>query len=144
MNKVKKYSSLNSLERRTYFKALFLFIWVRLILVILPFKKYATKLGEKDQETTDTLMPEWESYVVLVKDSIRRASRYNIVKPKCLAEAITAKKLLNKKQIPSTLYLGVAKDEKQKMIAHAWLRCGNIIVTGKQGMGKFTVVSKFA
>jgi len=30
----------------------------------------------------------------------------------------------------STLYLGVTYDEKKKMLAHAWLRCGDVFVTG--------------
>jgi hypothetical protein len=51
--------------------------------------------------------------------------------------------MLTRRQVVSTLYLGVAK-EKGTLIAHAWLRCGTDYVTGKRGMEKFTVVSTFA
>ena len=144
MNKVKKYFLLRPDEKSIFIKALMSLIWVKLILVVMPFKYYAKKLGEKDKETMNEPLVAEHDFIILVKDSVRRASRYNIIKPKCFTEAIVAKKLLNKKKIPSTLYLGVAKDKQQKMIAHAWLRCGNIIVTGKKGMERFTVVSKFA
>ncbi|MBI9036372.1 MAG: lasso peptide biosynthesis protein, partial [Bacteroidales bacterium] len=35
------------------------------------------------------------------------------------------------------------KDKDEQLKAHAWVRCGNIIVTGKKGMTKFTVVGTF-
>ena len=53
-------------------------------------------------------------------------------------------KMLERRQIESTLYLGTAKDESGKLIAHAWLRSGPFYITGAEGMEKFTVVSKFA
>ena len=44
-------------------------------------------------------------------------------------------------RIHSTLYLGVGKDEG-KMIAHAWLRCGQMYVTGGNG-SSYAMVAKF-
>jgi hypothetical protein len=42
------------------------------------------------------------------------------------------------------MYLGTAKDETGKLIAHAWLRSGPLFITGAEVMEQFTVVSKFA
>ena len=50
-------------------------------------------------------------------------------------------KLLKEAGIHSTLYLGVGKDEG-KMIAHAWLRCGQMYVTGGNG-SSYAMVAKF-
>ena len=60
---------------------------------------------------------------------------------KCLVRAMTARKLLKEAGIHSTLYLGVGKDEG-KMIAHAWLRCGQMYVTGGNG-SSYAMVAKF-
>jgi hypothetical protein len=38
----------------------------------------------------------------------------------------------------------VAKDNPQSLAAHAWLRCGPAIITGRLGYQRFTVVSTFA
>jgi len=46
--------------------------------------------------------------------------------------------------ISSTLYIGVGKDEERKLTAHAWLRCGPFIVTGKEEMKRFTPVAFFS
>jgi hypothetical protein len=51
--------------------------------------------------------------------------------------------MLDRRCIPSTLYLGVARDEKQNLIAHAWLQCGDVIITGKAEKDRFTTVSMF-
>ncbi len=61
-----------------------------------------------------------------------------------MVEAIIAQKMLKTLGHDTTIYFGVAKDDTKKLKAHAWLRCGNTIVTGKKGMNKFTVVSCFS
>jgi hypothetical protein len=53
-------------------------------------------------------------------------------------------KMLERRNIESTVYLGTAKDENGKLIAHAWLRSGSFILTGSEEMSRFVVVSKFA
>ena len=57
---------------------------------------------------------------------------------------MAAMKMLEKRGIESTLYLGMAKDETGALIAHAWLRSGPFYITGSEGMERFTVVGKFA
>ena len=60
---------------------------------------------------------------------------------KCLVRALTAQTLLKKKGIHTTMYLG-CKMEDGKMVAHAWIRCGKMYVTGGNGDG-YAVVDKF-
>lgn len=63
---------------------------------------------------------------------------------KCLVRALTAQRLLADKGIESTMYLGCRENENKKMIAHAWLRCGEMFVTGGNGEAEgFAVVEKF-
>ena len=66
-----------------------------------------------------------------------------VLESECLVKAIAGMKMLEKRNIESTMYLGVAKDEKG-LSAHAWLRSGWLYVSGSEGMEKFTVVEKFA
>ena len=41
--------------------------------------------------------------------------------------------MLERRKIESTLYLGTAKDEDGKMVAHAWLRSGPFTLLGRKG-----------
>ena len=53
----------------------------------------------------------------------------------CLDRALAAKKMLNRRGYPCTLYMGVMKNDKDEMVAHAWLRCGTRYVSGGRGNG---------
>jgi hypothetical protein len=48
----------------------------------------------------------------------------------CFPQAIAAHKLLRKYGYASTIHLGIDKAGDDELLAHAWLSCGEIIVTG--------------
>jgi hypothetical protein len=85
----------------------------------------------------------------IVRKAIKQASSYTPWESACLAQAFTARRMLQKRGLPGVFYLGVKKDvsggsENGKMKAHAWSQCGEVIVTGEKGAQGFTVVSVFA
>jgi len=47
------------------------------------------------------------------------------------------------RKLPSTIYFGLSKNEKDNLIAHAWLRLGSRIITGKHGHEQYTVVASY-
>jgi hypothetical protein len=110
----------------------------------IPFSKVAPKLGNHMEETTLELTGSNKKVLANISQAIHIMSRYTFWESQCLVKAIAAMKMLEKRQIESTLYLGTAKDESGELIAHAWLRSGPYYITGSEGMEKFTVVGKFA
>ena len=58
-----------------------------------------------------------------------------------LVRALAAQRLLCRRGLSSTLYLGCGMEEG-KMVAHAWLRFGEMYVTGGDG-GGYTTVARF-
>ncbi len=103
---------------------------------------YVKAFGEKGAEENDTDETEY-SFIRKVQLAVHRADSILPWKSKCLTEAVATKRLLEKFNLKSTLFLGVAKDERQKLIAHAWLKWGNRIISGERGYEKFTIVQKF-
>lgn len=117
---------------------------VRLLLLKMPFKKLQPYLGIPNEESSkDKLQQEYE-----VAEKIRwivdRVSDYTPWESKCLVQAIVAQYLLKKKHISTTLYLGVCRAESGELKAHAWLRCGEMIVTGEYYKAGYKEVSKFS
>ncbi|MGO4496755.1 lasso peptide biosynthesis B2 protein [Paenibacillus sp. 2RAB27] len=143
MNKVRVLISLDFKTKLLLFEALIYLGWAR-ILVILPFSKVAPSLGTPMQETSNMKLETNRITLREIASAIDLMSKYTFWESKCLVRAIAGMKMLHRRQIESTLYLGAAKDESMKMIAHAWLRSGHYYVTGKEGMERFTVVGKFA
>ncbi len=79
---------------------------------------------------------------VRVRWAVETAARHLPWKPVCLPQAVAAQRMLRRRGIPSTLYLGV--DPGRGYDAHAWVRAGKVVVTGGPRPDHFTVVSTFA
>ncbi|TFE22630.1 lasso peptide biosynthesis B2 protein [Cohnella luojiensis] len=116
--------------------------WAR-FLVWLPFAKIAPSLGSSMKETPH-ISNQQEPILKKLSIALHMMSRHTLWDSKCLVRAIAAMKMLDRRLIDSTLYLGTAKDVNGEMIAHAWLRSGTYYLTGAEEMRKFTVVGKFA
>ena len=142
LRKIVRYLTLNKEERILFHQALHLLIAWKIRIVFLPMRKYVKFFGEKGKEATyeDVAMDDTINKFPL---AIHRADSVLPWKSKCLTEAIATKRLLERYNIKTTLFLGVAKDEDQKLIAHAWLRWGQRIISGAIGYQRFTIVEKF-
>jgi hypothetical protein len=96
------------------------------------------------RESPDTDRPEQQAAVERVSWAVQTMSGCTPWESNCLAQAIAAKRMLQQFEIPSTLYLGVARKDSEELEAHAWLRSGTVVVTGARERVRFTVVSTFA
>jgi hypothetical protein len=143
VNKVKVFISLDTRTMLLLIEAYLYLGWAR-ILIYLPFSKVAPSLGAPMQETSNTQVHTNNTVLKNISNAIGIMSNHTFWESKCLVKAIAGMKMLARREIESTLYLGTGKDDSAKMIAHAWLRSGPLYVTGKEGMEKFTVVGKFA
>ena len=110
----------------------------------ISFSKVAPSLGEQMKETSYTSNSSNKVVLASISRAIHIMSRYTFWESQCLVKAMAGMKMLEKRNIDSTLYLGTAKDENGELIAHAWLRSGPFYITGAEVMDRFTVVSKFA
>lgn len=108
------------------------------------FGKTAPTIGEPMKETSYETTVIQKKYGSKISQAIHIMSRYTFWESECLVKAIAAMKMLERRGIESTLYLGTARDDNGKMIAHAWLRSGPYYITGAEGMERFTVVHTFA
>lgn len=113
----------------TYYRAKIQFV---------PMVKLKDKLGFKGQESPYVESNEKIRVAYTIAYYVNKSSEFTPWKNKCFARALTLQKLLKEEKISSTLYMGVGKVEN-KMVAHAWLRCGDYYLTGGDGTGFATV-----
>ncbi len=116
---------------------------IRLILLTVPFRYIAAYLGKHMGESPYDDQ-EGNEFIRRVSWAIQVMCRYTPWESKCLVQAICGKILLRHACLQNTLYLGVTKFQGNKMVAHAWLRSGNFVVTGGGITDAFTIISKFA
>jgi hypothetical protein len=143
-----KFWKLPRTEKVLLWEAFYCLLKAHLAILIFPFRKIAPRIGVHMKETPMEEQPQYTQTLLHIRQSIRRAGRYTPWESTCLVQSIAGKMMLKRRKIPSTLYLGIAKNEKEKkkLKAHAWLRSGNIILAGQKGvnLSAFTVVSMFA
>ncbi|MGE7592953.1 lasso peptide biosynthesis B2 protein [Peribacillus frigoritolerans] len=143
VKKAQTFFRLNFKTKLLYIEA-FLHLGRARYLKSISFSKVAPTLGEQMKESSYELIAADKEILANVSRAINIMSRYTIWESQCLVKAMAAMKMLEKRKIDSTLYLGTAKDENGGLIAHAWLRSGPFYITGAEVMDRFTVVSKFS
>lgn len=141
-SRVKKFIAMPGYRKALLFEAYIYLAWARL-LKLMPFAKIAPTLGVKMTETSYSRDLAQEKKVRHVAAAIEHACKYTWWESECLVRAIAALKMLEKRGVDSTLYMGTARNEAGGMKAHAWLRSGAIIVTGAKTMEQYTVVAMF-
>ena len=103
-----KVFTVSSLERNLFFEAWAISFFARLRLIFTPFSSYSKKLGKHNFLPEEIINCDTD-LVLLIKRSIKRAVAYSIWRNKCLEQSVTAKKMLKKRGIISTIYFGVRK-----------------------------------
>ena len=140
---IQKWRQLSGRDRCLFFQAFWGTGLIRCAVLFFPFWWIALFLGEEGTESPDKLKVGEREKAFRIGRAIQKVSRYTPWESKCLVQAVTGKLLLRRAKIDSTLYLGVKKSEQGKMTDHAWLRAGEIIVTGAQGEEGYTRISCF-
>ena len=142
--RINRFCKLSFSEQLLFIKALLIGTYYSLIILFFPFSWYSKWLGVEGKIASSLLTEDMILIIKRTEKAINRVKRYCPWQIKCMAQALTAKQLLKKAKIPSTIYLGVGKENPQKLIAHAWLQCMDITVTGKEEKSKFTPLVSFA
>ena len=116
----------------------------RFVVLTLPLRRITPYLGSHLLESKTIESPEKLKDARRISWAVRTMSRYTPWNSNCLAQAIAAKRMLQRRQIASTLYVGFSKQEANDFEGHAWLRCGPLYLTGGQNRHRFVALSTFA
>jgi hypothetical protein len=144
MSRLRKFLGLTAADRRLLLEAA---VWLgvaRLAILVLPFRRVAQCLGRHMARSPEEAGAAPADLLDRISWAVATASRHLPWDCLCLVQAMAGKAMLKRRGVPSTLYLGLAKAGEAQLQAHAWLRCGERILTGWQGMGEFAVIATFA
>lgn len=136
----KKYINLKKTEREILNRTFFWLVYATVLARLIPLRWFNHLLGEFRKEEFTELGSIQIEIIQLLKKNLRRWKRNFPWKIKCFEEAIAAKKVLEKYKIKTTLFLGVDKNDKKELTAHAWTKAGNTVITGEKGFERFVVV----
>lgn len=132
-------------KKRLYLEALKWSIIVRFSMVFLPFKYYRGLFGQSQTESNMSINEQQFEDALEIANTVLSVCRNTPWESLCLVEALSCKKMLDRRGFKTTLYLGVCKDTNNKeLAAHAWLKMGNFILTGSHGHRSFKIVNFYS
>lgn len=131
-------------RRRLLWEALIALWRARLALAFIPFKRLAARLGTLGGESVDQISPAEELAAQDIGWAVGTMAPRVPWDSRCLAQAIAAYRMLEKRGLDATVYFGVKQSSEQPFSAHAWLRCGACFVTGGAGHLDYKVLTQFS
>jgi hypothetical protein len=111
-----KFFKLPAKEKMLLFEAVTLLFLAKFILVILPFR-ICIRTGKSRESSAKYEINELKS----VKKAIRLANKLAFWKNVCLVQSLAASWMLQRRQIKSTLMIGISHNASKDLVAHAWL-----------------------
>ena len=141
-----KWIKLNWRQRLVLLEAAYYLIAARVAIRLLPFRWIVPRLGRVEETPIERqLSPKEHQQAQGIGWAIAALARHFPLDAKCLTQAVAGKWMLQRRGLPSTLYLGIdrGRDEAKWLEAHAWLRCGADFVTGEGQHERFRVLTTF-
>ena len=129
MNWVHKFIKLAKEDKKLFFEALFFLWFSKILLLLMPFKTCIKFLKPAEKMNTQPT-PE---FLRNVRNAVSRANKTALWKNICLVKSFAARFMLQRRGIPSVMYLGlqIDKESEKKLNAHAWLISEDITITPK-------------
>ena len=139
---VKKFIKLSLNDKSLILKVVIITAISRWQMLNVSFEKLQKKLGRYNDESYYNILEVEEiNYLRKIRWAVTSVANNTPWESKCLVKAMTIQSILHRKGMETTLYLGINKDNNI-LVAHSWIRCGNLYITGGDGTG-YAVVAKF-
>lgn len=116
--------------------------YVRFVLAFRPFRRVRGWLGTPQGPTS--IVP-CTSDLSLLRDVRRAVELCRRYAPwiNCYAAALTAKIMLARRNVATTLFIGLRRDDQRKLAGHAWLMNGDVVVTGDDDVTAYAVHGRY-
>lgn len=120
---------------------------IRVSMTLFHFRRWSKVLGVHYQNVTlSPLVTEQQRMKAWrIGRIVELTARLTPWESKCLVQAVMARTLLGIYGIPYILHLGavMTDDQFKPLKAHAWVKVGPWIITGREGHQAFAIVSSF-
>lgn len=137
-------------EKKLLMEAIICMFIVRGVIRFLPFNTLQrlikaesvpieADIQAKSNRTKDPQFKNVETIACIVRSLSRKVPWES----KCLVQAASARIMLNRRGIQSSLFLGVKKEQLEKLQPHAWLQVCNQTILGGHEPGEYVPVSRF-
>ena len=136
MRRLRKFLGLSLGEKLLLIKAAVLVLAIRVALSLLPFSTLQKLVGKTKKKHVNQGRKERLSIEQLAW-SVGAVSQC-VPKATCLVQALVTQVLLLREGLPATLRIGVAKEGKGELQAHAWVESEGRVIIGETKIVEYT------
>jgi hypothetical protein len=136
--KLRTFLAMSGTDRWLVLEAIVMLGLARFIVITVPFGFTASWLSRAPETGACD-----EILLLSVRRAVTMAARNVPWNAVCLPQALTAKAMLARRGCGSSFYLGANFDAQGKLIAHAWLMAGGVVVVGAAGIASVTPLARF-
>lgn len=140
MRRARKFFALSRTERWLLTKAFVAVGLIRLGLWMLPFRILRPLLARGAGPSTQPTDTQADDSADRVARAVSAAAQL-IPRATCLTQALAAQQLLARRGEPSELHIGVARDPRRGVTAHAWLAAHDRVVIGGGALERYIPLS---
>ena len=134
---LQKFVELDGSKKRLLLRAVLWLGYARILLTKSSFRDLSTKLSKNAAEQTGDAD---ERHLQDLSWAIAVAANNIPWRSDCFPQSIAAALMLRRAGHSSTIHFGVSKVTDVELAGHAWLTCGESVVTGANGMERYTEV----
>ena len=126
-NKLKRFGQLDGADKWLLLRAVAWLAIARIMLVVLPFRRLAARLSARSDFAQVEPDPE---LLQRIGRAVAIAANQVPWRSDCFPQTIAARMLLRRHGIESIVHIGVERVGDDELNGHAWLTCGETVVTG--------------
>ncbi|MEP0203751.1 MAG: lasso peptide biosynthesis B2 protein [Halioglobus sp.] len=148
-DRLHKFIALPAAQKGLLMQAWLMLGWYRLLLAVRPLMCIVDSL---EQHTGRCRVPDavpfQQAEARMVGKLVASAAVVTPWQSRCLVQVLVVQRLLARRDISGVVYIGACRDGElasaaTAFSAHAWLVCGDAIVSGGAGHNDFTVLASF-
>jgi hypothetical protein len=139
-NKLIRFARLNGADQWLLMCAAAWLGVARLRLALTSFQQLSERLSDDAPDTRVDPDPE---FLRRVGFAVSAAANNVPWRADCFPQAIAARMLLRHRGHASKIHLGVEKSGEGSIAGHAWLTCGDVVVTGGEELERYTEMHCF-
>jgi hypothetical protein len=132
--RLRKFFELPAAERRLLASAIVAVVKARLAVTFVPIRKILLPLTPRAGAMIG------DTNAASISWAVETAGRIVPSGKNCLVRAIAGREMLARRGVSSRIRLGIAKNSTERLDGHAWLECGDLIVTGEGEHRSFTAM----
>lgn len=130
--RIRNFSGLPLVEMLAFFEATLLLGYARILVNFVPLTHWRDQVSVSKhvEGQTPQLSKKQRQTSRMVMRAVKRVGRNVPVKFVCLPQAFAARWMLSRRGIPTSLFLGTRLEAEEDREFHAWLKAGDIMITG--------------